>query len=96
MSRFTCRLNNGNIIAFGFDRPLQEYFFSEYDNQEELLFSIMTYNTTDPHPNHPDKLTYSNGELLEVMQEYLAEIVGEFGMDQLAHAIGAITFDLPY
>lgn len=85
MSRYTKTLSNGRTIAWGYDTPLQEYFLTEFwtakeakqleDMEEgifdpEVVFSIMSYTTTCPHPDTPDKLHYSNGEILKLMERY--------------------------
>ena len=82
MSRYTAMLPNGREIAWGFDPPLSEYFLTEYpteseyakweengdgDDAPEVVFSIMSHTTTDPHPDKPEKMHYSNDELLELM-----------------------------
>lgn len=36
----------------------------------EVVFSIMSRTTTHPHPEFPEKLEYSNAEMLALMQRY--------------------------
>lgn len=53
----------------------------------EVRFSIMSHTTTDPHPNAPKKLHYSNSEFIELMETY-PEIPKEH--------LNAIALDLPF
>ncbi len=41
MSRHTIKINSkdANTFAYGFDRPLQEYFFQYFDDTGELIHS---------------------------------------------------------
>jgi hypothetical protein len=89
VSRYQAIAKNGNPIAWGFDRPLQEYFFQEYmaeekvaDHQESkckkkgcacgcgIIFSVSSVNTLMPHPKYPDRMKWSNNEILELMRKY--------------------------
>jgi len=89
MSRYQAVTKKGNPIAWGFDRPLQEYFFQEYmaeekvaDHQESkckkkgcacgcgIIFSVSSVNTLMPHPKYPDRMKWSNNEILELMRKY--------------------------
>lgn len=95
MSRYTAELPSGRVIAWGYDRPLSEYFFQEYygkdDNREdpddEVRFSISSHTTLTPHPDHPGQMDWSNGEILELMENY-PQIPEEHKM--------ALTMDLPF
>jgi hypothetical protein len=95
MSRYST-IKNDKIYTWGYDRPLKEYFFScrnteieESDLSEDLFeFSISSNYSIMPHPNHPDKLSYSNGEILEIMQQY-------DGVVPLQH-MDAVALDLPF
>lgn len=76
MSRYIKRIDNLEY-AWGYDRPLQEYFFSCEDlsaNDEAenngFIFSIGSHITLVPHPDYPEKQHYSNGEMLEMMEKY--------------------------
>ena len=84
MSRYNAKLPNGRSIAWGFDYPLQEFFLHEYFSEaeqdalpEETLnitdgvhFAVSSQNTLTPHPKYPDRMKWSNGEILELMNQY--------------------------
>jgi hypothetical protein len=79
------------VLVVGFDRPLQEYFVQLFrtdapEEEEDVVFSISSRTTIDPHPDYPGKFHYSNGELVEIMTE--------LGADE-AH-ITAVVLDLPF
>jgi hypothetical protein len=97
MSRYTTPLPNGRTVAYGYDRPLQEYFISEYYSKEEMLnkdadsdcvYCISSHTTLVPHPNSPEKMQYANSELLEILESY-----GDAIPEQ--HIV-ALTLDLPF
>ncbi len=88
MSRYSATLENGNTLAWGYDRPLSEYFIHEEGQDDETIFEIGSYYTTKAHPEFPDKLKYSNGEMLEIFQRYTAVIPKEH--------INALVGDLPF
>jgi hypothetical protein len=81
-------MRNGETLTWGYDRPLQSYFIQLEDIDDELIFDIGNIVSLKAHPNKPDKLNYSNAELLEVLQDY-TDIVPK------AH-IDAITLDLEF
>jgi hypothetical protein len=88
MSRYTKKIGHLEY-AWGYDRPLQEYFFSCEDlskgdeDDNPFIFSIASRITLKPHPDFPDKQHYSNGEILEVMNKYPG-IVKEEHLDAIA------------
>ncbi len=62
-------------VACGYDRPLQEFFLQvfpldENGQDDEPLFCIGNYYTMKPHPRNPGKLTYTNAEIMELMEEW--------------------------
>jgi hypothetical protein len=64
-------------VSFGYDNPCTEYFIHVEQltmvndpEEENLLFAVASYNTLTPHPSRPDKIRYSNGELLELFQAW--------------------------
>lgn len=74
MSRFVKIIDDKEYV-WGFDIPLQEYFFQCFDascrkkkDDEEVIFSIASRFSEKPHPNTPDKEDYSNGQILEIIQ----------------------------
>lgn len=74
MSRYTVHI--GTIeYAYGFDRPLQEYFFDKCDsklatedNEDGYVFQISNHFSMLPHPETPDKQEYSNSEIMEIVR----------------------------
>jgi hypothetical protein len=95
MSRYSAELSNGRYIAWGYDRPLSEYFLIEYKSPEEIenedddmVFNISSHSTIIPHPETPKQLDYANSEILELMKGYGNAIPEE-------HKI-AVSFDLPF
>ena len=52
MSRYNAITKNGLEMAFGYDRPLQEYFLCVYDEQGELIadFSSSGNSMVKQHP----------------------------------------------
>ena len=85
MSRYNARLKNNRILSWGYDEPLREYFLHEeyspeeikklsFDDEEEgdehLVFAISNKFTLKPHPDTPNKYTYTNGEILTHMNRY--------------------------
>lgn len=87
--------------AWGYDAPCQEYFFQCFKDEEDLsddeesdvIFSISSVHTLTPHPDHPGKMKWSNGQIIELMQKYTDE-KGEcvVPMDHRTH----IALDLPF
>lgn len=58
--------------AWGYDHPLQQYFYERFDltsKEDEWIFSINTGICEKRHPDYPNKLHFSRGELLEVMEK---------------------------
>lgn len=88
MSRYTAAIVHGYELAWGFDEPNSEYFIQLFDPEEECVFSIANYWTTQYHPEFPRKARWSNGELLEIFQRY-ADVVP-------AEHIQALVSDLPF
>jgi len=69
MSRYTKKIQSGETIVWGFDRPLSEYYLQLYDKEDKLNFSISNYYTIEPHPKFPQKIKWSTGELLELIEK---------------------------
>jgi hypothetical protein len=95
MSRYQGKSNDGHYtFAWGYDRPLSEYFFSKFDNQaeegeEDCVFSIMSHTTTQPYPAQMDKMHWTNAEIISLMN---AEAAGIIPDDHLL----AIALDMPF
>ena len=84
MSRYNARLKNNRILSWGYDEPLREYFlheeyspeeikklsFDDEEGDEHLVFAISNKFTLKPHPDTPNKYTYTNGEMLSYMRSY--------------------------
>lgn len=86
MSRYEKVLPNGEQVAWGYDRPLSEYFIQKFDKKGETIWSIANYNTLEPHPDHPQKIRYSNSELLEYYEQY----------ELPQNHINALCLDIPF
>jgi hypothetical protein len=59
-------------VVYGYDRPLREYFIQAWDLESDgaPLFSVSNRFALEPHPDTPEKFDYSNGELLELYEEW--------------------------
>lgn len=97
MSRYTKETADGKVIlVWGYDRPMSEYFFQAFlkevkEDEDDVIFSISSYHTLNPHPKHPKKMQWSNTEILQLMEkEYV-------GVDAIptAHR-NALAVDLPF
>ena len=102
MSRYDARLKNNRILSWGYDEPRREYFlheeyspeeikklsFDDEEGDEHLVFAISNKFTLKPHPDTPNKYTYTNGEMLSYMRSYKDVI-------QKAH-LEAIASDLSF
>jgi hypothetical protein len=91
MSRYTASFDQFTI-AWGYDRPLQEYFFhmedATLDNDDDgLVYAISNRFPLKADPNNP-KPNYSNSDILEKMLEFKAYIPPEH--------ISALRNDLPF
>lgn len=88
MSRYT-KQTDQYTYAWGFDEPLSEYFFQKFNNYpdpldedaEDVVFSISSYSTTVPHPDYPNKITYTNSEILDIMEQ--EGVVPQHHLDQI-------------
>ena len=92
MSRHTTQHNKFHY-AWGYDHPLSSYFFQKFrdepkEGEEECVFSIDSYFTTEPHPDFPNKTSFTNSEILEIM-EAEGDVVPSNHLDQIA-------LDLPF
>lgn len=90
MSRYSKRIEN-RAYAFGYDRPLQEFFFqrSDVDSVDEVLFSISSHTTLEEHPNHLDKIHWSNSEIADL-------VVEEMGTEAPKEFLTALALDIPF
>lgn len=92
MSRYTEVVHDVRY-AWGFDEPLSEYFFhaekvvlEEYEDEDDaVIFSIGNHFVTKPHPSYPNKMTYTNGELLALMEDIVPK-----------NHLRAILLDVPF
>lgn len=83
------------LFAYGFDTPMKEYFFACFDlskddqeSEESCVFAVSSTFTLKPHPAEPEKLSYSNSEIMTLMEEYPGVVDPEH-MD-------AIALDIPF
>ena len=97
MSRYSRNILVDNVphsLAWGFDRPLSEYFIQLFDEsdtedfRDDCVFSVSSITTTKAHPEFPSKMHWTNGELLQVFERYKDVIPHEH--------IDALTLDLPF
>jgi hypothetical protein len=83
MSRYTNFISSGRQIAWGYDKPLQEYYLQEFYTEQEIdqhyertghelecVFSISNRHSTAPHPDYPHKTVFSNSEIAQLMRAY--------------------------
>lgn len=92
MSQYRTIIND-KMYMYGYDRPLQEYFFACFntkagDDDEGVLFSISSHCTLAPHPDYPGKLNWSNGELIDIVKK-------EMGDNAPEEFLNAMALDLP-
>lgn len=87
MSQFRIRKGE-SLYLYGYDNPLQEFFFIKFDKEGEVVFSIANHMTSEPHEDFPNKFNFSNGEILEIVNE-------ELGNDAPENFTLALTLDLP-
>jgi len=80
MSRYS-RIVNGKEYAWGFDPINPEYFFQGFNEKDEVVFSVGSYFTEDPHPSFPNRKRYSNGQLLELI-EHEEKTIGQLIVDK--------------
>ena len=79
MSRFYSNSKCGRFsYSWGFDRPLKEVFFHKYDlfapkNEGDCMYAIANQSTLTIHPEHPDKLSYTNEEIMDIMEKEMSE-----------------------
>lgn len=81
MGRYQEKMKNGNVIAWGYDRSLNEYFIQLEDSSGECIWAISNYFVMKA--KSPGKLSYSNSELLKVFQEY-SDYIPKKHIDNLA------------
>jgi len=75
MSRYVRKF--GTIeYAYGYDTPLEEYFFDKCDsklatdhNEDGYVFQISNHFSMMPHPRTPKKQEYTNGEIMDIIKE---------------------------
>ena len=90
MSRYSKRIEN-RVYAFGYDRPLQEYFFqrSNVDRVDDVVFSISSHATIQEHPEHLDRLDWSNSQIADL-------VVKEMGPEAPKEFLTALALDIPF
>lgn len=62
------------IFSYGWDAPLQEYFFEKADlkaatpeNDEGYVYQISSDFSLTPHPEQPNKMNYNRQEILDLV-----------------------------
>lgn len=100
MSRYTALVDNKTKeLAWGFDPPLEEYFVSlehrvgDGDEDENTIWWVGSRMTLKEHPrikpiNRGGHMAYSNGKILEILEEYKDVVPKEH--------LNAIVADLPF
>lgn len=74
MSRYTVHIGTVEY-AYGYDVPLQEYFFDKCDSKlatehnEGYVFQISSCFSLMPHPDTPNKGSYSNSEIVDIIKQ---------------------------
>jgi len=95
MSRFQKEIKQeGILLTWGYDRPMSEYFLQAFKidalpDEDDIVFSISSYSTLKPHPEYPDRTTWSNHELLELIEKKYDDHVP-------ADHKNALALDLPF
>jgi hypothetical protein len=88
MSRYSATTTDGLEMAFGYDRPLQEYFLCVYDESDELIadFSSSGNSMVRPHP------PMSNSKILDLIRKTMCE------QDRIRYTkhLDSIAMDLPF
>lgn len=95
MSRYTKEIEDGKtVLVWGYDRPMSEYFFQAIkmdaeEDEDDVIFSISSYHTLKPHPKFPNRMTWSNTEILQLMEKEYPGVI------PAAHR-NALAGDLPF
>jgi hypothetical protein len=76
MSRYSTQID-GNTLAWGYDRPLNEPFIQMLDSEDNSIFELGLQFTTQPHPNFPRKLNWDLEELIGIFEIYQTHIPEE-------------------
>jgi len=99
MSRFV-KVFGTVEYAYGFDVPLQEYFFDKCDsklatddNEDGYIFQVASHFSLRPHPRTPRKHDYANSEIMEIVKEEENKIGEKIWAEEHWEAIGS---DLPF
>jgi hypothetical protein len=84
--RYTNFISSGRQIAWGYDKPLREFFLQEFYTESEVdehfeqtgeeiecFFSISNRYSTHEHPDYPHKTAFSNSEIAQLMRHYNTE-----------------------
>ena len=91
MSRYH-KVVGASEYAWGYDPPLQEYFLQKFKDNE-IVFSIGSNNTIACHPDYPNKLHWSNSEIVDVIEA----IHKEEGWRIIPRQhVAAIVLDIPF
>lgn len=75
MSRYQKEISEeGILLVWGFDNPMSEYFLQAFrmdalPDEDDVIFSISSYHTLTPHPEYEDRETWSNAEMLELIEK---------------------------
>jgi len=88
MSRYSATTTDGLEMAFGYDRPLQEYFLCVYDESDELIADFSSSGNSMVR-NHPPM---SNYKILDLIRKTMCQ------QDQIKYAqhLDCVGMDLPF
>lgn len=98
MSRYSIIHSSTITYAYGYDIPLNEFFFQKFDSSidededDDTVFSISNKFTTKPHPDYPNKTEYSNNEIVKVIQKEMELEELLFDIDHLRNIKNNIPF----
>lgn len=89
MSRYTATTKDGKHMAFGYDRPLQEYFAQVFDKDDELELDINSSGMSMCGPRVRPK---SNS----TMYEEITLLMSERDLVRHKPLLDNILLDLPF
>jgi len=70
MSRYSVDLPSGELLIWGFDAPLSEYFIELEASDGECVWSVSNQFSMLCHPKYPGKFVFSRGEMMQFFDDY--------------------------
>jgi len=89
MSRYNATTKDGKIMAFGYDRPLQEYFAQVFDMDDELELDI---NSSGMSMVGPQMRPKSNSTIYEE----ITSLMSDRDLTRHKPLLDNILLDLPF